>query len=312
MTVLHLDAADGGKRAALSAIADLDPDVLYFRILKDLPLATVAKLVTDAHVAFNVSHDAHCLPRFAGWPGRNDETAVHGAYRRLKLAFLRSLLSVPDTVFTQTLSQRRLLRENRDIDSVLTGNGHPVPDGEPEKHDPPVVLWLASIKEWKQPLAFADVAEACTDLPCEFWIVGQPAETSLTEEIVARTEKVSNLEYLGGCSVEESNDYLEQASVFVNTSKQEGFPNTFIQAWLRKTPVVSLNVDPANHQGEGETGFYGVETRSALADRVRELIERPEHRNQLAERAYSYARDRHDIANVVDEIERALPDKRYQ
>lgn len=308
VTVVRMDTGGGyrGKRAVLSRTREIDPDVLYFRIIKDLPLATLAKQVTDAHIAFNVSHDAHCLSRFADWPGKNNGNYVHTGYRRLKLAFHRSLLAVPDTRFVQTKTQQRLLEENRNLDTIVTGNGHPVPDSEPEKVDPPVVLWLASLKRWKQPHVFVDIAESCRDLECEFWMVGQPTDAALAEEIEERADALSNLDYLGGCTIEESNRFIERASVFVNTSKQEGFPNTFIQSWFRKTPVVSLHADPLDQHGENGIGYYGVGDRAEMVRKVRGLIEKPENRRRIAEEAYDYACKNNDICSVVERIERGL------
>lgn len=291
-----------------SKARDIDPDVSYFRNIGDVHLMGLFRLVTDSHITFNISHDAQCFSRFAGWPGKADETPLHTVYRRLNLGVRRSLLCIPDTVFLQTERQQRLLEENRGIDGVLTGNGHQVPEGEPEKRSPPVVLWLASIKKWKQPGAFIELAERCDDLDCEFWLVGRPSDRALAEVVGERASSLSNVEYLGGCTVEESDEYIGQASVFVNTSKLEGFPNTFIQSWFRRTPVVSLHADPVGESDGSVTGYYGLEDRDELVARVRELIRNHEYRRTVGAQAYRYACENHDIRIVVDRIEEGLPE----
>lgn len=288
-------------------LRQLDPDILYFRLLPELPLATLAKKATDAYLVFNISHNAHCLPRFASWPGKDSETTIHDIYRRSNLAFQRTLLSIPDTILAQTEVQQHLLNANWRIDSALTGNGHPVPSSEPEKHSPPVVLWLASIKPFKQPHVFVDVAEKCQDLDCEFWMVGQPTHTELADEIQERVDTIANIDYFGGCSIPESNEYLEKASVFVNTSSMEGYPNTFIQAWFRKTPVVTMGADPAGDRSSHQTGYYNLSDADEIETQVRTLIENPSQRDSLATQAYEHALEHNDIRTVVDRIEAELP-----
>jgi len=51
---------------------------------------------------------------------------------------------------------------------------------------------------------------------------------------------------MGKLPFEETLKIFDGATLFVNTSKSEseGFPNTYIQAWLRGVPVISFDVDP--------------------------------------------------------------------
>ena len=53
-----------------------------------------------------------------------------------------------------------------------------------------------------------------------------------------------NIEYLGHVAPEKAEQVIAGAAVFLSTSDEEGFPNTFVQAWSSGTPVVSLKIDP--------------------------------------------------------------------
>jgi glycosyltransferase involved in cell wall biosynthesis len=46
------------------------------------------------------------------------------------------------------------------------------------------------------------------------------------------------------------------AKVLLNTSKMEGFPNTFLEAWALETPVISLYVDPGDVISTHKLGYF--------------------------------------------------------
>ena len=112
-------------------------------------------------------------------------------------------------------------------------------------------------------------------------------------------EGVDNLEYKGELSIEKVNDLLRESHLFVNTSLYEGGPpNTFVQAWMRETPIVSLNVDPDDIIRKNTLGFHSGSFEQMVKD-VKFLIENEKVRQEMGRNAREYAIREHDIEKIL-------------
>jgi hypothetical protein len=296
------ESASGG---VVRTLEEIDPDVCYFRVANDLPLLWRCKRQLDAAFVYNVSRDVQCQPLFAEGPYAQSGSWLRRIASVGRYATYRSLLRVPDEIFAQTRRQQLLLERHRGLESTVVGNGHPVPDLDFEKESPPVVLWLSSLKSVKNPESFVQLAEDCSDLSCRFWMVGRPVDEQLREFVCRRAGELSNLSYRGGCDVEESNEYFRKAAIHVHTGESEGFPNTFIQSWLRKTPIVSLCTDPDSALTDNEIGEH-CESRREMEATLRGFIDDSGRRVRAGERARSYGVDHHSIGRVVDRVEQRI------
>ena len=218
----------------------------------------------------------------------NDRSYLHGIKNASK-------------VLAQAEYQQKLLRENFGRESVIIKNCHHVPAKLPQKDNPPIVLWLASLKRWKQAEIFIKLARRHKDLDCRFILAGRASGKEYFAEILKQMQGLSNIENVGGVTFEESNDLIGRASVFVNTSTYEGFPNTFIQAWMRGVPVVSLNVDPDDILSHESIGFKSGTFENLCRD-VMTLIGDKDMRDTMGQRARLYAISNHSIEAVTDKF----------
>ena len=102
-----------------------------------------------------------------------------------------------------------------------------------------------------------------------------PVRTGWQASLMRSIEATPNLEYLGQRTHAEVNELLARAHIFVNTSTHEGFPNTFIQAWLREVAVVSLSVRSRSGSG-APAGRHRRRQRIRVGRGLRALIDHPE------------------------------------
>jgi glycosyltransferase involved in cell wall biosynthesis len=204
------------------------------------------------------------------------------------------------TIIGQTNMQSRQLQLNfkRSCDAVIP-NAHPVPKDRFRKTKPPTVAWIANIKPLKRPELFVRLAQACPDLPARFVMVGKEGNPKYNTRLMALVGATPNLDYLGQLPLVEVNKLLEKASVLVSTSLPvEGFPNTFIQAWMRRVPTISLAFDVDKTIQREAVGFCPADFDELIGN-VKELVLNEDLRNTMGAHARNYAVSNLDMAVVL-------------
>jgi len=106
--------------------------------------------------------------------------------------------------------------------------------GDP--HDDTIV-WIGAMWRVKRPELFLEIARRMPDQ--KFVMVGEGGE--LASDIRAEAQRLPNVSMLGRVPHSEIGEVLRRASLLVNTSSVEGFPNAFLEAWSNGVPVVTFN-----------------------------------------------------------------------
>jgi glycosyltransferase involved in cell wall biosynthesis len=208
-----------------------------------------------------------------------------------------------DVAITQSKEQQKLLRDCFHKTSTVISNGLPVTNSPATKPDRVVVLWIGNIKPLKRLDLLLSLSNRCRDLPAEFVVVGHD-EKAMTKEMLKNHDN-GNVKWLGYLPLGQVEKIMESSHLFVNTSDYEGWPNTFIQAWMRKIPVVSLNVDPDHVIEKHRLGFHS-RTFERMVQDVRMLVGDRKLREELGENGRRYALKAHNIEGTVDSLEKSL------
>lgn len=281
------------------ALQKIQPQVIYQRVACGYTgVCAYYARRHGARLLWHVAHESDVMPDSAVY-GRNP------VRRFLEKRSVEYAITRASHIVTQTQDQARLLMANygRQASAVIP-NFHPEPTEMLDKDASPLVVWVANLKPWKRPDAFVRLANRLQDLAgVRFVMVGADHGGSGNQEwhanLMNSINGATNLEYLGQLSQSGVNELLARAHVFVNTSDQEGFPNTFIQAWMRRVPVVSLTVDPDDVLKREQVGVHaGTEER--MVDAVRMLVTDSATYEGYAARGRQYALSHHSMRNAFD------------
>ncbi|MDP6376386.1 MAG: glycosyltransferase family 4 protein [Pseudomonadales bacterium] len=278
-------------RGLLAALNEIQPDTIYHQV--GCAWTGVAAWYAHRHdcrFVWHIASDMDLKPWNHGW------------LRRLSASFLdKKLLEYglrhADCVMAQTEYQVRLLKQNygRDADRIVR-NFHPQPVEPIDKSGPVRVLWIANLKPIKQPQIFFDLARDLAHLDVRFVVMGKIFVGE--QDMRARMDALDNLDYLGERTQEEVNQLLANAHLLVNKSMLEGFSNTFIQAWMRRVPVLSLSVDPDRLLNERGLGWCADGVYDSLVTTVGQYATDTQLRQRAGEAAERYALEHHCLRNI--------------
>jgi glycosyltransferase involved in cell wall biosynthesis len=231
---------------------------------------------------------------------------------KLERLFLNFGIRNANLILAQTDYQRARLKETFPNAPVqVLPNFHPAaPDCGRSGAVVKQVAWVANFKPLKNPGAFVRLARRFAHRSdIRFVMVGGTTESDWTKQQLQEIAATPNLEYRGAVSQSAVNTLLEHTDLLVNTSDYEGFSNTFIQAWMRRVPVVSLHVDPDRLLSRGGLGAVAGDEDTLYAH-VGALLDDPDRCAAIGARARRYALEHHAESNI-ETLARLLDLKRW-
>jgi len=223
--------------------------------------------------------------------------------RRNRIRFFKNFLRRTDILITQNIFQKQYIQNRYDITSKIIHNGFEISGySKPSVKN---VLWVARCEAWKRPEIFIELARQNPDK--NFIMICPPAnDEKYYHEITEAASDTLNLEFIRFVPLSEIDDYFKNASVFVNTSSAEGFPQTFIQACMNGLPILSLEVNPDKFITAQACGMCCDGDFSVLCDGLNSILSNNDLFSGLSQNAYNYALKNHNIRNNVNSILEAL------
>lgn len=205
-----------------------------------------------------------------------------------------------DKIVTQSNDQSRMLLERYNRNSTVIGNFQPPAESTLAKNSKFTVVWVANLKPAKRPELFLDIVRQFRGRDdVEFLMVGRggdrPPYRERLNECIRECDGI--LSYLGELSFDSVNRHLQGAHVFVNTSKDEGFPNTLIQSWFHEVAVITLGIDPDHVLSRHKIGVT-VDSAIDAAHQIDQLRRHPAEWRAMVSRASLYVHDNHGLANA--------------
>jgi glycosyltransferase involved in cell wall biosynthesis len=160
-------------------------------------------------------------------------------------------------------------------------------------------LWVGRLVDYKQPLKFVELAEAVPEASFLMIGYGTSLDQRLPDEVRRRAAAVANLQMLEPRPHAEVLRLLAQSTALISTSRLEGMPNVFLEAWSLGVPVVSLAFDPDGRIRRHGLGVIAEDAWPRFVEAVRSLAREPARRLAMGEAIAAYLADTHSLERVT-------------
>ncbi|MET0532791.1 MAG: glycosyltransferase family 4 protein [Steroidobacter sp.] len=191
-----------------------------------------------------------------------------------------------DLIVAQSEQQRTLLRQNYGLKSEVLDMAVDMPSGPPPAKDIDV-LWVSNFRPVKRPEVVLDLARRLPNV--QFVMAGGalPGAEEYFHSMRKAASELPNVSCPGAVPYTDVGAVFSRARIFLNTSEIEGFPNTFLQAWVRGVPVVTF-FDPDSLVKQRQLGRTAKDFDD-MVGAIQSLLADVPERERAGERARAYA-----------------------
>lgn len=164
------------------------------------------------------------------------------------------------------------------------------------------VAWLGLFQYQKNMTLLFSIAEKMNHI--NFKIAGEPIKKidEKSKQAIHELQKLKNVEFVGLLNRKEVFKFLNGAICLLNTSRYEGFSNTFLEAFSTNTPVLTTKkIDPDNIILDNDLGFVAEND----SDLVRLLSKINDDFDRLNFNSKSYLEKNHlpiALASKIDQL----------
>ena len=224
--------------------------------------------------------------------------------RPLVLGVYRRAIGLARRMVVQTEHQRELARSAGFDPAVIPSFAQPA---ERTSETPRHFLWANRLVEYKLPREYLQLAAAMPEARF-LMIAGKTSETTpeLAELVRAEAERLPNVELHPARPRAAMHEAMAASAAVVTTSRVEGMPNMFLEAWAMGVPVLSLHVDPDRRLTDGGAGIHAGGSMDRLIEGARSLWTDSALRTEIGDRARAFVRGHHGQAAVGDRWEAVI------
>jgi glycosyltransferase involved in cell wall biosynthesis len=277
-----------------AALARADADV-YFTSTAGMHVGLLAMFCRSVHkgFVFRLANDRDVDPKNTGIRYWRDRKLYEYGLRRA------------DRILCQNTKQKELLKKNYGLGSSLIRSLVEPPDADyPKDRRSIEVLWVSTLRTQKQPHLAVDLARRLPHRRVSMVGGEDGREAQLYESIHREAERLSNLNFYGYVPYHKVGGLFDRTRVFVNTSKFEGFPNTYLQSWRRGIPVVAF-LDPDDLIARQGLGF-SVDSMADMVAAVEKLLSDDAEWQACSDRCRRYMEEHHSESVILKPYQDAI------
>ncbi len=270
----------------LSALKKSDADV-YFQSCAGMLTGIVAWFCQKhgKKFIFRLAHDNDCIPNELIINNWRDKKLYEYGLKRASL------------ISAQGVRQKALMSKNYGLASTPVNMTVQLPTNSSGNTKDIDILWVNNIRQFKRPELVLELAKLVPHLCIA--MIGGPVSGSedLYTCLKEQASNIKNLNFLGAVPYHQVNSYFERSKIFANTSDSEGFPNSFLQAWIRGVPVVSF-FDPDGLIDENHLGIIPTDI-SDMANSISKLLGNNEHLLAMGKASKLFAEENYSSVVVA-------------